>query len=246
MKSLLRALVTVWLVIGVIAARPLRHEEGKSFTTGRRNSEPERSQMIEDGSNVHWGMVGQWQALTSAQRRAWNEWARHNPMLLDDGSIQQVSGRQAMTMVLRNRVLAGDTTNPATVPGAVVWLNNPLSLRDAGPFTENAGFVGFRAEQALAAGLKWFVWATPPLNDSDTDVDCRLQFVTCMSPGALAYDDLTPTLGPAYRAVNGSWDGPGVEGGWPVDTFIWFRVHQYSNGQLGPGVMMKGRIQVEL
>jgi hypothetical protein len=46
--------------------------------------------------------------------------------------------------------------------------------------------------------------------------------------------------------VNGSWDGPGVEGAWPVDTFVWFRVHQYANGQLGPGVMMKGRIQVEL
>ena len=53
-------------------------------------------------------------------------------------------------------------------------------------------------------------------------------------------------IGTAYAAVHGSWDGPGLEGLWPVDMFIWFRVHHYVEGQLSPGVMMKGRIEVEL
>ena len=191
-------------------------------------------------------MSSQWKTLTRDQRRAWNAWAKSNPVLLDDGSLRRVSGKKAMTIVLRNRALAGDALNPTTVPAAVAWLNNPLSLRDAGPFTENAGFVGFRAEQIVAAGTKWFVWATPPVDGSVTDAHYRLRFVKCMTPGALVLDDLTPTLGPDYQAVCGPWDGPGLEGLWPVDTFIWCRVHQYGNGQLGPGVMMKGRIQVEL
>ena len=190
--------------------------------------------------------ASQWKTLTRVQRLAWNAWAKSNKVLLDDGSLRRVSGRKAMTIVLRNRALAGDAANPTTVPAAVTWLNNALSLRDAGPFTENLGFVGFRAEQVLAAGLKWFVWATPPVDGSEIDPHRRLRFVKCLTPGALAYDDLTPTLGPDYQAVCGSWDGPGLEGLWPVDTLIWFRVHQYGNGQLGPAVMMKGRIQVEL
>ena len=41
-------------------------------------------------------------------------------------------------------------------------------------------------------------------------------------------------------------DGPGADGAWPADKFIWFRLHQYANGQLGPGAMMQGLIQVEL
>jgi hypothetical protein len=189
--------------------------------------------------------ASQWKTLTQTQRRAWNAWAKNNPVLLDDGNVRRVSGRKAMTMVLRNRTLAGDALNPTTVPVAVAWLNNPLSLRDAGPFTENAGFVGFRAEQAIANGTKFFVWATPPGDASVTSPQARLRFVTCLTLAATVLNDLIG-INAQYLAVNGSWDGPLTEGEWPVDTFVWFRVHQYANGQLSPGVMMKGRIQVEL
>jgi hypothetical protein len=189
--------------------------------------------------------ASQWKTLTRAQRLAWNAWAKNNKVLLDDGSLRRVSGRKAMTIVLRNRALAGDALNPTTVPAAVAWLNNPLSLRDAGPFTENAGFVGFRAEQNIAGNTKFFVWATPPVDAAVVSPHAGLCFVTCLTLGATALDDLV-SFNASYLAVNGSWDGPGVEGAWPVDTFVWFRVHQYANGQLGPGVVMKGRIQVEL
>jgi hypothetical protein len=27
---------------------------------------------------------------------------------------------------------------------------------------------------------------------------------------------------------------------------MWFRLHQYANGQLGPSVVLKGQIQLEL
>ena len=87
-----------------------------------------------------------WKTLTRDQRRAWNAWARSNKVLLDDGSLRFVSGHKAMTMVLRQRAAAGDLANPAIVPAAFAWNNGALSLRDAGPWTVNLGFIGFRVE----------------------------------------------------------------------------------------------------
>jgi hypothetical protein len=188
-----------------------------------------------------------WKTLSRDQRRAWNAWAKSNPMLLDDGSMRRVSGRTAMIGVVRNRERAGEALNPVTVPAAVTWMTGQVfSLRDAGPFTLNSGYIGFRAEQPVAAGLKFFVWATPPLPTVQTDPD-RLQFICCLTTGAMAFDDVVATIGPSYAAVIGSWDGPGQDGEWPEPHNILFRVHQYANGQLGPAmVMMDGRIQVQL
>jgi hypothetical protein len=278
-----------------------------------------------------------WRELSRDQKRAWSAWAKSNKVLLPDGNWRRVSGHKAMSVVLANRALAGEAANPGTVPAAVAWLDGALSLRDAGPFTSNAGFVGFRAEQAIAAGTKWFVWATPPAVEAlpapalrrdesglhwdwgwnptggwdihqsfdggatfqveeagldgavreyapadatlptfivgknangteatgrsgvvspehpsapsvplDPKLNRRLRFVTVLAPGALNADDITASLGAAYAAVNGSWDGPGADGEWPEPTFVWFRVHQYANGQLSPGVVMRGQISVEL
>jgi hypothetical protein len=186
-----------------------------------------------------------WKTLTRTQRRAWSAWAKSNKVLLDDGSLRFVSGRKAMTMVVRNRTLAGEATNPSVVPAPFAWQMGALSLRDAGPFTENTGFVGFRAEQNLAGGTRFFVLATPPVDGGAVNPHAQLRFVTCLTSDGTVVNDLMPITA-EYQAVNGSWDGPGVEGAWPVDTFIWLRVHQYANGQLGPGVMLKGRIIVEL
>ena len=279
----------------------------------------------------------EWKKLTQTQRRSWNAWARSNTVLLDDGNVRRVSGRKAMTMILRNRATAGDAANPTVVPAAFAWNAGALSLRDAGPWTVNLGFIGFRAEQILGAGTKWFVWATtpatealpaPPLRRDETGIywdwgwnptggwniyqsfdggatfqveeagftaaarsyapadntlptfivglnpngseatgrsgvvspsvpsvpsvpldpklGRRLRFIKCMTLGALAVNALTPDIGPDYAAVNGSWDGPGADGEWPTPTFIWFRVHQYANGQLGPSVVIRGQVAVEL
>lgn len=187
-----------------------------------------------------------WKTLTQAQRRAWNAWAKSNKVLLDDGNVRRVSGRKAMTMVLRNRARAGEAANATVVPAPVTWLDGALSLRDGGPWTVNLGYVGFRVEQDLSEGTKWFVWATPPVDANEMKPHQRLRFVTCMTLGALSYDDLVPDIGPDYEPVCGSWDGPGLDGAWPEDRFIWFRVHHYANGLLSPGVMLKGWITVEL
>ena len=72
---------------------------------------------------------------------------------------------------------------------------------------------------------------------------CTFDF---LSLGALAFDAVTPSFGSDYLAVLGSWDGPDEDGAWPTEKFVWFRLHQYFEGQLGPGVMMRGRIDVEL
>jgi hypothetical protein len=190
--------------------------------------------------------ASQWKTLTRDQRRAWNAWAKDNPVLLDDGTVRRVSGRKAMTIVLRNRAIAGEAANPTTVPAAVAWLNNAFSLQDAGPYTDNAGYIGFRAEQNIPDGTKWFVWATPPVAGDETNPHRLLRFVKCYAPGEVPQEDLSPDFGPDYLPVWGSWDGPGLNGLWPTDHFIWFRVHQYANGQLSPGLMMKGLIQVDI
>ncbi len=190
--------------------------------------------------------ANQWKTLTRTQRRAWNAWAKSNKVLLDDGNTRFVSGRKAMTMVLRNRAVAGEAANPTVVPASFAWQVGALSLRDAGPWTVNMGFIGFRAEQILAAGTKWFVWATPPLDGNTPNPQAQMRFITCMTLPVLAFDDLTPDIGPAYQAVLGLWDGPGLDGAWPTDKYIWLRVQQYANGQLGPSVTFKGWITVEL
>lgn len=188
----------------------------------------------------------EWKKLTQTQRRAWNAWAKSNKVLLDDGNVRRVSGRKAMTMVLRNRAAAGEALNPSVVPAAFAWQPGALSLRDAGPFTVNAGFIGFRAEAALPLATKWFVWATPPLDGNAVNPQAQLRFIKCMALPAVVYDELTPDIGPSYLPVCGSWDGPGLDGEWPVSKCIWLRVQQYANGQLGPSVTFKGTIQIEL
>lgn len=188
----------------------------------------------------------QWKSMTRDQKRAWMSWAKNNRVVLEDGNLRRVSGHKAFTVVLNNRALAGEAANPTVVPAAVTWLNGALSLHDAGPFTVNNGYVGFRVMQDLLSATKWFVWATPPVNDTELNPERRLRFVKCMSLGVSALDDLVPDIGPDYLPVCGSWDGPGDGGEWLVPTFMWFRVHQYANGQLGPSVVLKGQIQLEL
>lgn len=188
----------------------------------------------------------QWRTLSRDEKQAWRTWAKNHPVYLENGYLRRVSGHKAFTITLNHRAIAGEAAAPTVVPAPVTWLSGALSLNDAGPYTMNDGYIGFRAAQNLPAGTKWFVWATPPVDDTEHNQERRLRFVKCLSLGALLLDELTPNLGPDYLPVCGSWDGPGGDGAWPADMFIWFRVHQYANGQLGPGEMKKGWIQVEL
>ncbi len=71
-----------------------------------------------------------WKTLTQTQRRAWNAWAKNNRMLLDDGNVRRVSGRKAMTMVLRNRTAAGQALDPSIVPAAFASTYPALKLLD--------------------------------------------------------------------------------------------------------------------
>ena len=187
-----------------------------------------------------------WKTLTRDQRRAWNAWAKSNKVFLDDGSLRHVSGHKAMTMILRNRTVAGDAASPTVVPATFAWNVGALSLRDAGPWTVNMGYIGFRTEQILAAGTKWFVWATPPLDGTTPNPLAQMRFIKCMTLGAMPANNLVPDIGPDYAAACGSWDGPGLDGAWPTDKYIWQRLQQYANGQLGPSVTFKGWIQEEL
>jgi len=99
------------------------------------------------------------------------------------------------------------------LPAAAEWLSGALSVNDAGPFTENEGYVGFRVMVALTEATKWFVWATPPVNDTELNPQRRLRFVKCMSLGVLAQGDVTANIG----RITGRCAGRGRAGGrWSV------------------------------
>ena len=187
-----------------------------------------------------------WKNLTFGQRQVWKLWARKNPVMLENGNAVRMNALKAFTMVLQRRAIAGESANATVPPAAPTWLNGALSLRDSGPFTTNDGYIGFRADQNIAVATKWFVWATPPVDGEWVKIHSLLRFITCMGVGVVAINTITGNLGGYYALVHGSWDGPGSDGEWPANKYIWFRLHQYFDGQLGPGVLMRGRIQVEL
>jgi len=188
----------------------------------------------------------QWKTLSRDQRQAWRDWARNNPVLLDQGVVRRVCPHKAFTIVLQNRALAGEAANPTVVPAAASWLTNVLSLDNAGPFTTGAGSMNFRAVADIGEATQWFVWASAPTLDGETAPLKTLRFIKSLALTALATDDLTPNFAADYRAVHGTFNGPGTNGAWPDDHFVWFRLHQYVSGQLGPARVLKGQIQVEL
>lgn len=189
----------------------------------------------------------QWQTLSRDQKQAWQQWAKNNPVFLDSGELRRVSAPKAFTIILTNRALAGAAANKGTPPTAVMWLSGALSTESAGPFTDNEGYMGFRATDDLPQPTKWFVWASRPVAADETAPLATLQFIKFLPLDPMAVDD--PTLGfqADYRTVHGSFNGPGENGDWGEDErYIWFRVQQYHEGQLGPALILKGRIQVEL
>ena len=191
-----------------------------------------------------------WKTLTRDQRRAWKAWAKNNPVLLDNGDVRLVSAHKAMTMVLRNRALAGEATNPTHVPDPTVWLDGALSTRDAGPWTENAGYIGFRADQDIAPNTKWFVWATPPVLTTEENPLPALKFITVINQAPMLTDEVTVSIGGDYLPIQGDWHppfNPDVNTqAWDPPRQIWFRLHQYVDGQLSPGRIMSGFIAQEL
>ena len=192
----------------------------------------------------------QWKPLNRDQRLAWNAWAKSNNVLLDDGSFRRVSGHKAMTMVLRNRALAGDAVNPGNPPAAAAWLDGSLTLQDAGPWTVGGGYIGFRCVQALAAATKWFVWATAPVLATEPKPLATLRFITVMGTGPMEGDAVTGSIGAAYLAIHGDWHPPldltQNTPHWDPAGKIWFRLHQYMDGQLSPGLVLCGFIDYEL
>ncbi|HZL78105.1 MAG TPA: hypothetical protein VFC17_04575 [Candidatus Limnocylindrales bacterium] len=191
----------------------------------------------------------QWKPLNRDQRLAWNAWAKSNQVLLDDGSFRRVSGHKAMTMILRNRTLAGDALNPASPPAAATWLDGVLTLSECGPLTAGAGYIGFRAGAATTVATKWFVWATAPVLTTDLQPLATLCFIAALNCGALAQYDITANLGGSYLPIHGDWHPP-VDltqntPHWNPPRNIWLRLHQYVDGQLSPGRMFCGGIYDE-
>jgi hypothetical protein len=186
-----------------------------------------------------------WKTLNRDQRRAWNAWAKSNPVLLDDGSFRRVSGHKAMTMVLRNRAAGGEATNPTHLPDAVVWLDGTLSTTETGPLTV-PNYVGFRCGDNGLVDSKWFVWATAPVLTTELNPLATLRFITAFDSGVLDAQgtDITPNLVGNYAAVHGDFRAPGGVP-WDPPRKVWFRLHHYADGQLSPGRIMSGLIYDE-
>jgi hypothetical protein len=191
-----------------------------------------------------------WNTLNRDQRRAWIGWAKNNPMLLDNGNPRHVSGHKAMTLVLRNRALAGEVLNPALLPAAAAWLDGSLSTSGAGPWTAGPGYIGFRCVTAIPVAAKWFLWASAPVLATEPKPLATLEFISVFSTGTMAVNAVTPSLGAAYLPVQGDWHPPvnpaQTTPHWDPPRKMWFRLHHYANGQLSPGVILSGEIDYEL
>ncbi len=187
----------------------------------------------------------QWKSLNEEERKLWTEWAKSNEILLPSDALGRVNAQKAFEIILNNRFTAGEVLKAALPPEKTEWFSEALSLRDAGPFTENAGYMGLRADRPITASTKWFVCATPLLSEYDVYPEGQFNFIKLLSLGKMEFDDLTPDFAPDYRAVFGSFNSPGGDGQWwNPPKFIWFKIYEYNDGQLSPGVMLKGRIQV--
>ena len=191
-------------------------------------------------------LLPSWKSLTRDQRASWQVWAKNHPIVFDTGVTRRVSASKAFARVLSLRAAAGAALNPTVLPTTPTWLTSALSARDTGPFTHPPGSAAFRVESALAAATKWFVWATAPVPATEQEPSKLFRFVTCLSLGVLSQNDVTASFAAAYRSVLGSFDGPGVEGQWDPNHYVWYRLHQYHDGQLGPASIFKGLIEVEL
>lgn len=187
-----------------------------------------------------------WVTLNKKQKKIWQDWAKNNCLYLFSGKSCHVSAKKAFDFVIQNRMIMGEPLNIEVVPSSPSWLPNVLSTRDAGPYTENHGYMGFRADQELKNPSKWFVWATPPVSENVKKPLKNIHFIKAISLGAMEFDDVVPTFGQEYITVNGSFDGPNVDGSWPTSKYVWFRLQEYQDGQLGPIQIMKGHIEVEL
>ena len=190
-------------------------------------------------------MLKTWKALTRNQKALWSGWAKNNPVLLDGGVVRRVSGRKAYTVVLAQRALAGVALAPTVVPAAVTWVSDGWDLDGSGPFTEGEGVLSLRAAKEIPPGTVWFVWATGPLPEASANPQARLRFITVLKPTTLSVGGLSADLTALCEAVNGGFDGPGEDGAWEDPTYVYFRIHQYANGALGPGLVVKGLIGVE-
>ncbi len=198
-------------------------------------------------------LSAEWKKLNRDQRRAWNAWAKSNALLLEDGSFRRVNGHKALTQILRNRATAAEALNPADLPTSAPWLDGAFSVRDAGATTAGAGYIGFRVEQNIPAGTKWFVWGSKLVLADEATPLAKLQFLGVLAPGALSAasgGDVTPSLGGQYLAVHGDWHPPvdvsQTTPHWVPSRYIWFRIHQYRDGQLSPGRVLSTLVYYEV
>src|SRR5262245_2338583 len=122
-------------------------------------------------------LSNQWKTLSRDAKQLWTRWAKSNPVFLDTDEFRRVSGHKAFTIVLNNRLLAGDPANIVAAPSAPNWISDALTLADAGPFTAGAGYVGFRISNALTNPTQWFVWASKPVDATDTAPLTSLRFI---------------------------------------------------------------------
>jgi hypothetical protein len=123
-----------------------------------------------------------------------------------------------------------------------------------GRLVKAVAYIGFRPEQDLAAGTKWFVWASAMALLDDPQPLATMRFLGVLAPPALstAAHDVTPSMGTNYMQLHGDWrpvfdpELDTIYAQWHPPRKIWFRLHHYVDGALSPGVILGGTIIPEL
>jgi hypothetical protein len=115
---------------------------------------------------------------------------------------------EVLVKVLEQHSLQIKGWESALLAWRAAWLDAAFSVRDAGATTQGAGYIGFRVEQNIPAGTKWFVWGTKLVLADEATPLAKLQFLGVMAPGALSAangGDVSPNLGAQFLAVHGDW-----------------------------------------
>lgn len=128
------------------------------------------------------------------------------------------------------------------------WSAPPFSTLDAGPFTENFGYVGFRFARDTILTTAWAIYATPPHPVGEVHGHSDYEFISLIHLEPAPIGEVTRNLVSEYEKVHGPIDGPLIDGAWPQAMEVSFMVREMRDEvkNFGKPFFLTGIIGVEL
>lgn len=170
-------------ISGSIAGTTYSHNKGGAYIRNRSiPTNPSSSAQMQARANLA-SVSTDWQNLTTAQRLAWEEWARQNPITNALGDTILKTGHQSF-VGLNSRILL-DSGTQILVPPVVARPDGFLTAVQDGDI--GAGDTDLTFSAALASGNKVELWGAVTNSAGITYVKNLLKFI-----GFSAVDEASP------------------------------------------------------